>query len=643
MRLTHANGRWEAISSFAEKDISKSAGMRWDAGRKCWYTDRPDVAIKLAPYADELARTALATHQERTQAAVAASRATDADIEVPCPEGLAYMPFQRAGIAYALGRINTIIADEMGLGKTIQAIGVINADPTIKRVLVIAPASLKLNWKRELERWLTRPLTVGLANGALPATEICIINYDIIRKHDVALKAQPWDLMIADECHYLKSHKAKRTQGVLGHWDADPEKRIEPIPAKRRIYMTGTPIVNRPIELWSILHSMGWKSWRDYVVRYCAAYEGSHGWDVSGASHLDELQEKLRSTVMVRRLKKDVLTELPAKRRQIIELPSNGCAGAVRAEQDAWTSHHENLEALQTRAELAKASDDDDDYRMAVEMLRSAWGAAFEEMARVRHEVALAKVPQVVEHLLEAVDSSDKVILFCHHHDVENAYCEALTSAGVGWVKLTGEMTLPARQASVDAFQTDPAVKVFIGGIQAAGVGITLTAASHVVFAELDWVPGNMSQAEDRCHRIGQTESVLVQHLVLEGSLDAVMARRLVAKQAVIDAALDTMATKAEPGWGMLMSAGDSATHDTPRAKIAKEAETITPEEAAEILRKLRIVAGMCDGARELDGTGFSKIDVGIGHSLAAQASLSLRQAALGKKLVAKYHRQLGE
>ena len=211
-------------------------------------------------------------------------------------------------------------------------------------------------------------------------------------------------------------------------------------------------------------------------------------------------------------------------------------------------------------------------------------------------------------------------------------------------VTLTGETGMADRQQAVDDFQAGK-VPLFIGNIQAAGVGITLTRSSTVIFAELDWVPGNLSQAEDRCHRIGQTESVLVQHVVLEGSLDADMARKLTAKQDVIDRALDT---KAEAKPTLL---GQQFTVDLDRRDRGETAKTeqrqaeedaLTPEQVAAVHGGLRRLAGMCDGAVALDGCGFNKLDADFGHRLASLPTLTPRQALAGRRLCVKYRRQLG-
>jgi SWI/SNF-related matrix-associated actin-dependent regulator 1 of chromatin subfamily A len=578
-----------------------------------------------------------------------ASRATDADVDLPCPEGLAYMPFQKAGIAYALGRPTVLIGDEMGLGKTIQAIGVMNTTANLKSALVVCPASLRLNWAREIEKWLTHEeLTVGVAQGKhWPATDIVIVNYDILQNFKAELDCE-WDVLITDECHYLKNPKTKRTKAVLGYWDAKRKVAVEGIRAKRKVFLTGTPIVNRPVELWPLLKALDpqglGRGWKSYVERYCDGHQKRAGrrgpmvWDVTGASNLSELQDRLRETFMVRRLKADVLTELPAKRRQVIEFPANGAAQVVKAEQKAWAATQADLDALRAAVELAKASDDEADYAKAVSALHEGEQAAFTELARLRHETALAKVSYVVEHLLNA---TDKVVCFGHHRDVIGQIVEALREAGERVVVITGDTPMQARQDAVDAFQTDPSVRYFVANIQAAGVGLTLTAASHVVFAELDWVPGNVSQAEDRCHRIGQTASVLAQHLVLEGSLDAHMAKILVAKQEVIDKALDKDTTAARNE--RLVPVPASATKQTSRKQVAKAAESLKPSQVEAIHEALRTVAGVCDGARKKDGMGFNGIDTNIGKALAGCEKLTAKQAVLGKLIIIKYRRQIGD
>lgn len=209
-----ARFRWDP----AVKDLVKAAGFRFDPNVKVWWTTDERVAAKVGrPDAVDVINAERAEAAKAAQAAIEASRATNADVAIPAPEGLDYLGYQKAGIAYAMERPGTLIGDDMGLGKTMQAIGAINADPDARRVLIICPASLKLNWAKELRKWLVRPLSIGVADGkTFPATDIVIINYDVVGKHRARIDAVEWDSLIVDECHYLKNPKAQRTKAVLG-------------------------------------------------------------------------------------------------------------------------------------------------------------------------------------------------------------------------------------------------------------------------------------------------------------------------------------------------------------------------------------------------------------------------------------------
>jgi SWI/SNF-related matrix-associated actin-dependent regulator 1 of chromatin subfamily A len=634
------------------------------------------------------------------------SRATDAAVAIPAPDGCEYLGYQKAGVAFAASRPATLIGDEMGLGKTIQLIGLMNATG-VRSALIICPASLKLNWSRELRKWLVdQTLTIGIAASGkpLPATDVVIVNYDILHAFEDELRARTWDVIGFDEAHYLKGgKKVRRAAFALGAPERDVPKTITeihpitgakvkrkikvkmpavaPIPALRRVMLTGTPIANRPVELWPLISYLDPQTWDPakgffrFAMRYTNAHNNGYGWDFSGAAHLDELQEKLRSTIMVRRLKKDVLTELPAKMRQIITIPADGAIKELRAEQRAAAESEKAILAARVAAELAKAAEDDTAYDVAVERLKMLTKTAFEEMSRLRHATALAKVPYTVEHLLNI--EGEKVVTFVHHKDCGAALREALEAAGRKVVMLTGDMPMDARQASVDAFQNDPTVTDFVGTIMAAGVGLTLTASSHVVFHELDWVPGNVSQAEDRCHRIGQRDSVLVQHIVLDGSVDAKLANALVAKQAVIDQALDVVhdpkqeaqdaEVLAQPiDWERATEAARQrvqearerqeqrervaqardpeagterpATWRLTRAEIKVEAETLSYEVIAAVHEACRNLSRLDpDRAKAKNEVGWNAPDGGLGHALAQMPELTARQATLGKALLRKY------
>ena len=487
--------------------------------------------------------------------------------------------------------------------------------------------------------------------------------------------------MLVSNC---KNPKAQRTQAILGRKAkrGDDRNEILPIAARRRVFLSGTPFVNRPVEFWPIVETLdptglGSSFWT-YVNRYCAAFNSGYGWDFSGASNLDELQQRARSTFLVRRLKKDVLKELPPKRRQVIEIPADGFESLLATEAELDARNEETLRSLRADVEIAKASEDPDVYRAAVDRLREAAQVAFESIAQMRHDLAMAKVPAIIEHLESAIESSGKVVLFVWHRDVVQAIMEKF---GDSAVQVHGGVPVHLRQAAVERFQTDPKISLFVGTIKAAGVGLTLTESSHVVFGELWLVPGDMSQAEDRCHRIGQDESVLVQHLVVDGSYDARMAKILIKKQAVLDAALDReerlVPTKEEAALSaaaleMLRAKEDAhalgadfepeeeeeapitsadwetvkeeraATKRLTREMIERAARLIGSEQSEAILTCLRILAAEnADYANLRNGVGFNKPDTAIGMQLAALDFLTARQAALGQAVIKKYHRQL--
>ncbi len=534
MQLIYENSRWEMICSFQEKDTVKEAGFRWDAVNKRWFTPVASIAETFKDVANETAIKALETVGEKIEMSRSASVS---EMQIPVPEDKNYFPYQHAGITYACQNESTLIGDEMGLGKTIQAIGVINASKP-ETVLIICPATLKLNWKKELQRWLVDVRNIHVLNSSdqFPTKpDIVIMNYDIATKFADQTKSLKWSLLVCDEAHYMKNPKAQRTMSVVGH-----QKKVSPIRADKKIFLTGTPITNRPIEIWPLVSYL-WPSvfsnMFHFAKRYCDASNTGWGWDFSGHSNMEELQSLLRSSGMIRRLKKDVLTELPPKTRQVVVLPSDTVKGLVGKEEKQVKQFEAELKKLKKAVILAKSQKDEAGYKNAVSNLRQAYNIAFTEMAAIRKELAIAKIPFVVEYVQAMIDENEKVVVMAHHRDVVD---HLQNEFGMSAVKLYGGMSEIEKSNNVDRFQTDPTCKVFIGSIHAAGIGITLTAAQKMLFAELDWTPANMLQAEDRIHRIGQQGNALIQQLVFDGSLDAKMAETLVRKMGVIERALDT-------------------------------------------------------------------------------------------------------
>ncbi|MCJ8237808.1 DEAD/DEAH box helicase [Peteryoungia algae] len=540
---------WKAVTEYSDivsRERVKKAGFRWDKVRKIWTSQSATVVQTLISSLDsenvqienwlvESVELAAAQERARRDAAIAGSRATDASVNIPAPADLEYLPYQRAGVVFLRDCLanggGALLADEMGLGKTIQVIGYMNmllaeTGRERMRVLIIAPKIALLNWRAELEKWLIKPHSIAIwSTSSQPYADIVIINYDIVAKlkSQLADPAKRWDLLACDESHALKDQKAQRTRAVLG------SKSEMPIPAHRRIFVTGTPILNRPIELFSILKSCGVDfaiNYFDYARRYCGGHSTRFGFDATGASNLDELQEYLRSSVMVRRLKSDVLTELPAKRRQVVTVDPSGSAElrkAVREEERVLKEHERTEAAARAAIDRAEKLNDKAAYDAAVKSLNAVHFSNLAVVAELRQRTALAKAPFVVDAVTEILGSvPDAVLVFAHHKEVVARLADGMRAAGHEPAIITGETSMEDRQQAQDDIQHGRK-RVFIGSIQACGVAITLTAASTVVFAELDWTPGRLVQAEDRAHRIGQRNAVLVQYHVVDRSIDAHM------------------------------------------------------------------------------------------------------------------------
>ena len=477
------------------------------------------------------------SREERAEASVSAA----SSLSVPCPDGLKYLPFQVAGIEYvehSKGR--ALLADEMGLGKSVEALGWLNLHPDLRPVIIVCPASLKLNWYYEARRWLVGARgTIDVVKDGKDAPEpwhdLYVINYDLVRKHAECIKALGAKVVILDESHAIKNHKAQRTKAILQICAG----------VSHVLCLSGTPILNRPIEGWTTLHLLAprtFRSWYDYVSNFCAGHRDNFGWRVEGASNLDKLNRLLRETCMVRRLKKDVLAELPSKRRVIVPL---GNGSTVLKGEAAFLKRLKGVMARRRRErrEIERLENEAERQRQRDSLLtrmREENSEILGEIEALRQEAARAKFEAACGFIEDALEQG-KLVVFAHHKFVVDGLLKQFKDAAV----IRGETASEDRQRAVERFQNDPNCRLFIGSIHAASQGITLTAASDVVFVELDWVPGIMVQAEDRAHRIGQRDSVTAWYLVLDGSIEVRMARILERKQAILDAALDGKAVEA--------------------------------------------------------------------------------------------------
>lgn len=604
--------------TYDDRHLPKAAGFRWHKAKKVWWTKDPVAAVELIEYADAPCQAALA--KSGITAKKEASRAMDADLDIPAPDGLELFGFQKAGIKFILDndRQHIMIGDEMGVGKTIQVIGYMNVTRP-GRTLIVPPASLKLNWKREMERWSVHGPKVQVLSGNMaqvdPDADVVIVNYDILRGGSPTFKSvmfYDWDLVVVDEIHKLKSATTQQTKAILGHWTK--KSGVSPCiiqKAKKSIVLTGTPIPNKPIEIFPILQRLApdvaGMNKRRFGEKFCNLHHNGFGLDWNGSSNEEELNARLRSSgFMIRRLKSDVLPQLPDKTRTPVIVAAKGAA--VKG-------------ALKMEAAATKGKDLTDIGRTGVPV-------DFDMMSEVRQQMGVAKVPAVVDYVKEILIEQDKVVIMAHHREVVRQLRDALVDYDP--VVVTGATKATARDDNVREFQTDPGTRVFIGNIMAAGVGLTLTAASHVVFAEMDWVPGNNVQAEDRVHRIGQGDPVTIHYLAIEGSLDAHILRTWLAKEGTIHKILDAQPEAKDAGSKLVENV-------TPVPKTLMK--DIPNQE--DIHRAIRIVASHCDGAQAEDGMGFNKLDTNFGKSLAEQDSLTIRQAEVGLRMVRKYRRQL--
>lgn len=535
MQLTHTGSRFELMCGFADSALPKKAGFRWDQRRKRWFTGNAISAMQFIQHADFQARGVLTAHQE----ALACSRALDSDILVPCPDGYSLLPFQRAGVAYSTVREHTLNGDEPGLGKTIQAIGHVNKEAHIKRVAVCTMASLKINWQREFQKWQSRNMSVGIADRKTwPSTDAVIFNYEsAVEAAEMGLDEVEWDLLVIDEAHFIKNPEAKRTQALLGAWERG-KCIIPPVRAKQYLFMTGTPIMNRPKDLWPILRKIDPKglgaSYSAFTERYCDGHMTSFGYDAEGASNLPELQDRLRSTCMVRRLKKDVLSELPAKRRQIIPIPASAARVAAQAELDFYNKHSEAIERAREQVEILQGRGDEASYKKAASQLSSSMKLLFETMSTLRKATGMAKIPFAKSFIEQILLESEKLVVFAHHTEILTQLHASFSNiAALHW----GGMTNEAKQEAIDQFTEEPSCRLLFASITAA-VGYTATAASRELFVELDWRASSVKQAEDRCDRIGQKDSVLIQYLLFDNSLDAIQIKTILNKLEIEEQAL---------------------------------------------------------------------------------------------------------
>ncbi|QDZ21750.1 P-loop-containing nucleoside triphosphate hydrolase [Chloropicon primus] len=557
--------------SALDATLRKKEGCTWDNENRVWSfcvlkhdhivdflkNSVPQVQCKVEevhPFALRLMRSALG--RRRTDKQVQ-------EVFEGIPQHLRgkLMGFQTEGVRYMI-RLNGrgLIGDEMGLGKTVQALALVEAFREAKPVLIVTPSSLKIQWAEAIYEWLrVTEDEVSIVNTGKDTTSLknrfVIISYDFIPKMFHYLKERNFQMIICDEAHYIKNYKAKRSKESLPLLQQ----------AKHVVLLTGTPALSRPIELLQQLraiHPQSVKSIKEYGDRYCTGgawfaqkYPGAR---YMGASNLKELHQVVTSTTMIRRLKKDVLSQLPPKRRQQILLP------VTSAEQRQLKGMTEKLFELETALKDGTGSG----------ALFSGDFGKNQKINELYLKSGEIKCKAICDYLSVLLEAEQKFLVFGHHKCVLDSIESHLREKRVKFIRIDGSTPSNSRAELVQKFQENDVYRAAILSIKAAGVGLTLTAASLVVMAELDWVPGNLVQAEDRAHRIGQASSVNVHYLHMKGSIDDIIWAALKNKLGNIGTLLDGKESKMnlneKPGTQRSSGSDKSGTQKTMDSFVVK-------------------------------------------------------------------------
>ena len=393
----------------------------------------------------------------------------------------------------------------MGLGKTIQALAYLQIHPELRPAIIVCPASVKFNWRNEINQWLTTVESVVVVNKKedISRASIVIINYDILKKWLSTLQAINPQIIIFDESHVLKNSKTARTQAAV---ELSMDRQV--------IGLTGTPLLNRPSELFpqlSIVNPKAYpkKSFFSFAIKYCNAHKTNFGWDFAGSSHIKELAEEIKG-FMIRRTKAQVLPELPPKRRTKVPLPMSNRKDydIAFAEFKAWRAEEE----------------------------KPYWRNALEWLETLKQHCTKGKLEAGKLWVQEFLETGNKLVLFCTHKATIDFFMQEFKDCAV---KIDGSTSQAERERAVYLFQKDESTRLFVGNIKAAGIGITLTAASNVAFIEMDWSPALHDQAEDRCNRIGQKTYVNCHYLLAENTFDEDICRMLENKRGIINQVLE--------------------------------------------------------------------------------------------------------
>ena len=518
----------ETVTLAKEAGLTLSTSTSASRGHNVYFTPEPHAVLHLWNHADASAKEALAGLRREWEL----SNAIDAPpgFDPPVPEFCELMPFQVAGVHYARGRSNSLIGDAPGLGKTIQAIALANLRGC-KRVLVVCPANVRPQWQRQIKIWSTLPRVVVYpiyksSDGVHPTANYVITSFEVARDGlwDT-LRSYNWDLLVIDEGHYLKTPDAARTRALFG---ASKQSKCRYAGtrgiaerAEQIIALTGTPLPNRPRECYTLANALDpsaidWMNFNTFKDRF---NPGGRDMD-SGATweyvaRLPELNARLRTSIMVRRLKEDVLKDLPPKRYELVPVETTG--------KIAMALHAERMLDFDEETMLARSG-----------------GKIDGAISTVRRQMGEAMAPAVLAHLLMLMDGGvEKLVVFAHHHSVLDHFEKGLQRYQP--LRIDGSVSAKGKFTKVEQFRFDPRKQVILGQLQSVGTGTDglQDVATHCVFAEASWVNAENEQGVDRLHRMGQKGSVLAQIMVAPGSISERIIGRAIAKGRVTQKVLD--------------------------------------------------------------------------------------------------------
>ena len=492
---------------------------------------------------------------------------------LPTALSRALLPFQVHGVMFALSKGGKVaLADEMGVGKSVQAIAVMSWYSADWPVLIVCPSSLRLNWRSEILKWygpsadddskagggsdggdlldmdgridiIMKGSDERQMEARLRSTDkryITIISYDLVPKLHKTIETVDYGITIADESHMIKSYTAKRTKALL------------PIlkNSRRTLLLSGTPALNRPAELFTQLHALMpslFTSFQSFGNRYCDPQLSKWGKQYDGGTHLHELHWLLTRYVMIRRLKCDVLRELPPKRRQAVIVECE--LSELKREMKGMNRMEAQLRQLVEHDRDSPATTEpaaDEEQKDSSGRGGGRWSGDIMHLFTL---TALAKEKVVVEYVKDLLESLDKFLVFFHHRSIADALAAMLADNNTSFIRIDGATPTIARQQHVDAFQSDPSIRVGLLSITAASTGFTLHAASTVIFVELFWSPAWLLQAEDRVHRIGtQAACVNIQYMLGKGTVDELIWPLLCSKLECLSLALNGMKSDAAMG-----------------------------------------------------------------------------------------------